>query len=130
MREERHADALGRVAAHGRAVLRAAQSSGRRDQPYQMDATTEQRTAGQPPHSTRSVVLKLFQELFLVGSRQCPLELRVQVKVVFDGALVATGDEDELLDARRQAFLALPERVATHDSEIHLIRPDALLDEG
>lgn len=40
-----------------------AQSSGGRDQPYQMVATTEQRTAGQPPHNTRSVVLKFFQDL-------------------------------------------------------------------
>jgi hypothetical protein len=40
-----------------------AQSSGHRDQPYQMDATTEQHTAGQPPHNTRSVVLKFFQDL-------------------------------------------------------------------
>jgi hypothetical protein len=40
-----------------------AQSSKGRDQPYQMEATTEQRTAGQPPHNTRSVVLKLFQDL-------------------------------------------------------------------
>jgi hypothetical protein len=43
--------------------INVAQSSGRRDQPYQMDATTEQHTAGQPPRSTRSVVLKLFQDL-------------------------------------------------------------------
>jgi hypothetical protein len=40
-----------------------AQSSGTRDQPYQMQATTEQHTAGQPPHNTRSVVLKFFQDL-------------------------------------------------------------------
>ena len=40
-----------------------AQSSGGRDQPYQMEATTEQHTSGQPPHNTRSVVLKFFQEL-------------------------------------------------------------------
>jgi Protein of unknown function (DUF3298) len=40
-----------------------AQSSKGRDQPYQMEATTEQHTAGQPPHNTRSVVLKLFQDL-------------------------------------------------------------------
>ena len=40
-----------------------AQGSGPRDQPYQMAATTEQHTAGQPPHNTRSVVLKLFQDL-------------------------------------------------------------------
>jgi hypothetical protein len=39
-----------------------AQSSGGRDQPYQMDATTEQRSSGQPPR-TRSVVLKFFQDL-------------------------------------------------------------------
>lgn len=39
------------------------QSSGPRDQPYQMEATTEQHTSGQPPHNTRSVVLKLFQDL-------------------------------------------------------------------
>jgi hypothetical protein len=40
-----------------------AQSSKGRDQPYQIEATTEQHTAGQPPHNTRSVVLKLFQDL-------------------------------------------------------------------
>lgn len=40
-----------------------AQGSARRDQPYQMDAITEQHTAGQPPHRTRSVVLKFFQDL-------------------------------------------------------------------
>ncbi len=40
-----------------------AQGSGARDQPYQMEATTEQHTAGQPPHDTRSVVLKFFQDL-------------------------------------------------------------------
>lgn len=40
-----------------------AQSSGPRDQPYQLEATTEQRTSGQPPHNTRSVVLKFFQDL-------------------------------------------------------------------
>lgn len=40
-----------------------AQTSGARDQPYQMVATTEQHTAGQPPHDTRSVVLKFFQDL-------------------------------------------------------------------
>jgi len=39
------------------------QGSGGRDQPYQMDATTEQHNSGQPPHSTRSVVLKFFQNL-------------------------------------------------------------------
>lgn len=40
-----------------------AQSSGGRDQPYQLEATTEQRSAGQPPHHTRSVVLKFFQDV-------------------------------------------------------------------
>ena len=40
-----------------------AQGSGRRDQPYQMEATNDQRSAGQPPHNTRSVVLKFFQDL-------------------------------------------------------------------
>jgi hypothetical protein len=39
-----------------------AQSSGGRDQLYQMEATTEQHSSGQPPR-TRSVVLKLFQDL-------------------------------------------------------------------
>jgi hypothetical protein len=39
------------------------QGSGGRDQPYQMEATTEQHTSGQPPHNTRSVVLKFFQDL-------------------------------------------------------------------
>jgi hypothetical protein len=40
-----------------------AQSSGGRDQPYQMEATTEQHSSGWPPHNTRSVVLKFFQDL-------------------------------------------------------------------
>jgi hypothetical protein len=40
-----------------------AQTSGPRDQPYQMEATTEQHSAGQPPHNTRSVVLKFFQDV-------------------------------------------------------------------
>ncbi|SPM37725.1 hypothetical protein MRAB57_5574 [Mycobacterium rhizamassiliense] len=40
-----------------------AQSSGSRDQPYQMEATSDQRFAGQPPHNTRSVVLKFFQDV-------------------------------------------------------------------
>lgn len=40
-----------------------AQGSGPREQPYQMDATTEQHSSGQPPHTTRSVVLKFFQDL-------------------------------------------------------------------
>ncbi|MCV7379432.1 DUF3298 domain-containing protein [Mycobacterium alsense] len=40
-----------------------AQGSGARDHPYQMEATTEQHTAGQPPHNTRSVVLKFFQDV-------------------------------------------------------------------
>lgn len=40
-----------------------AQSSGSRDQPYQMEAGTAQYTSGQPPHNTRSVVLTLFQDL-------------------------------------------------------------------
>jgi len=40
-----------------------AQTSGGRDQPYQMELSTDQRTSGQPPHDTRSVVLKFFQDL-------------------------------------------------------------------
>ena len=40
----------------------AAPGSGGRDRPYQMDATSEQHTSGTPPR-TRSVVLKLFQDL-------------------------------------------------------------------
>ncbi|KJX74985.1 esterase [Mycobacterium lepromatosis] len=40
-----------------------AQGSGVREYPYQMDATTEQHSSGQPPHTTRSVVLKFFQDL-------------------------------------------------------------------
>ncbi|WP_454561796.1 esterase [Mycobacterium haemophilum] len=40
-----------------------AQGSGGREQPYQMDATTEQHSSGQPPRTTRSVVLKFFQDL-------------------------------------------------------------------
>ena len=44
-------------------VAQSSGSSGGRDQPYQMEATTEQHFAGQPPHNTRSVVLKFFQDL-------------------------------------------------------------------
>jgi hypothetical protein len=40
-----------------------AQTSGGRDQPYQLEATTDQHSSGQPPHNTRSVVLKLFQDV-------------------------------------------------------------------
>jgi hypothetical protein len=40
-----------------------AQATGPRDHAYQMDATTEQQFAGQPPHNTRSVVLKFFQDV-------------------------------------------------------------------
>ncbi|OBA79958.1 hypothetical protein A9W99_17715 [Mycobacterium sp. 1164966.3] len=40
-----------------------AEGSGARDHPYQMDATSEEHSAGQPPHNTRSVVLKFFQDL-------------------------------------------------------------------
>ena len=40
-----------------------AQSSGARDQPYQLETTTDQRSSGQPPHNTRSVVLKFFQDV-------------------------------------------------------------------
>ncbi|MDD4868418.1 MAG: RsiV family protein [Mycobacterium sp.] len=40
-----------------------AQSSGSRDQPYQLDATSEQHASGKPPHETRSVVLKFFEDL-------------------------------------------------------------------
>jgi hypothetical protein len=43
--------------------LAVAEASGPRDQPYQMEATTEQHGAGQPPHNTRSVVLKFFQDV-------------------------------------------------------------------
>ncbi len=43
--------------------INVAQGSGARDQPYQMEATTEQHAAGQPPHNTRSVVLKFFQDV-------------------------------------------------------------------
>jgi hypothetical protein len=45
--------------------------------------------------------------------------------------VLGRNDEHQLVQqARSQAFLALPERMATHDPEIHLVRPDALLDEG
>lgn len=42
--------------------LNVAQTSGGRDQPYQMETSADQRTSGQPPR-TRSVVLKFFQDL-------------------------------------------------------------------
>lgn len=43
--------------------LSVAQTSGPRDQPYQLEASTEQHFSGQPPHNTRSVVLKFFQDV-------------------------------------------------------------------
>jgi Protein of unknown function (DUF3298) len=43
--------------------INVAQSSGSRDQPYQLEATTDQHGSGQPPHNSRSVVLKLFQDV-------------------------------------------------------------------
>ena len=39
------------------------QTSGPRDVPYQMEVTSEQYRSGQPPASTRSVVLKVFEDL-------------------------------------------------------------------
>jgi hypothetical protein len=39
------------------------QASGPRDVPYQMDVTSEQFHSGQPPGGTRSVVLKVFEDL-------------------------------------------------------------------
>src|SRR6202046_1266985 len=39
------------------------QTSGSRDVPYQMDVTSEQFHSGQPPGGTRSVVLKVFEDL-------------------------------------------------------------------
>jgi hypothetical protein len=40
-----------------------AQTSGSRDQPYQMEVTSEQYRSGRPPGGTRSVVLKVFEDL-------------------------------------------------------------------
>lgn len=40
-----------------------AQNSGARSQPYQLEATGEPHSSGQPPRGTRSVVLKLFEDL-------------------------------------------------------------------
>ena len=40
-----------------------AKTSGPRDMPYQMEVTSEQQQSGQPPHGTRSVVLKVFEDL-------------------------------------------------------------------
>jgi hypothetical protein len=39
------------------------QTSGPRDVPYQMEVTSEQYHSGQPPGGTRSVVLKVFEDL-------------------------------------------------------------------
>jgi hypothetical protein len=39
------------------------QTSGPRDVPYQMEVTSEQYRSGQPPAGTRSVVLKVFEDL-------------------------------------------------------------------
>lgn len=43
--------------------LNVVQTTGPRDQPYQLEATTEQHSSGQPPRDTRSVVLKFFQDV-------------------------------------------------------------------
>jgi hypothetical protein len=43
--------------------LNVAQTSGSRDLPYQMELTAEQYRSGQPPGGTRSVVLKVFEDL-------------------------------------------------------------------
>jgi uncharacterized protein DUF3298 len=43
--------------------LNVAQTSGSRDVPYQMEVTAEQYRSGQPPGGTRSVVLKVFEDL-------------------------------------------------------------------
>jgi hypothetical protein len=40
-----------------------AQTSGTRDVPYQMEVTSEQYHSGQPPGGTRSVVVKVFEDL-------------------------------------------------------------------
>jgi len=40
-----------------------AQTSGTRDVPYQMEVTSEQYHSGQPPSGTRSVVVKVFEDL-------------------------------------------------------------------
>jgi Protein of unknown function (DUF3298) len=40
-----------------------AQTSGSRDRPYQMEVTSEQYHSGQPPGGTRSVVLKVFEDV-------------------------------------------------------------------
>lgn len=43
--------------------INVAQTSGSRDMPYQMNVISEQTQSGQPPHGTRSVVLKVFEDL-------------------------------------------------------------------
>jgi hypothetical protein len=43
--------------------LNVAETSGSRDVPYQMEVTSEQYRSGQPPDGTRSVVLKVFEDL-------------------------------------------------------------------
>lgn len=40
-----------------------AETSGSRDQPYQMEVTSEQYHSGRPPGGTRSVVLKVFEDV-------------------------------------------------------------------
>lgn len=43
--------------------INVAQTSGPRDQPYQMEVTSEQYRSGKPPKGTESVVLKVFEDL-------------------------------------------------------------------
>ncbi|OHV05386.1 esterase [Mycobacterium talmoniae] len=51
------------VAQNRDGFITVAQTQGSRDLPYEMEATTEQHRSGQAPKGTRSVVLKIFQDV-------------------------------------------------------------------
>lgn len=51
------------VAQNRDGFVNVAQSTGPRDRPYEMDATAEQHGSGQPPNGTKTVVLKIFQDV-------------------------------------------------------------------
>jgi hypothetical protein len=68
------------------------QTSGPRDVPYQMEVTSEQYRSGRPPGGTRSVVLKVFEDLggprpstFYKGFNY---DLAVQKAITFDTLFV------------------------------------------
>ena len=64
----------------------------------------------------RQVAQKRLELLFLAAGGKRLLELRLPVEMILDGALVAAGDEDEMLDAGRPCLVdhVLDQRAVDH----------------